>query len=245
MQIAKYNASGNDFLITHSFVSSDRSLLARRLCNRTSGVGADGLIVLLPHEKYDFAWEFYNSDGSDAAMCGNGARAAALYAFENSLASAQMQFLAGAGAIGATVSGEVVETELSAHTVLDRAIVENGVGFWLIDTGVPHLVALADLAVFDALPLGHLRRRYNANVNVATVQNGAIVVRTFERGVEGETLACGTGMAASFVRALEENLVQSPAKTYPKSGEELTLSLVGDRLHFKGAVRKVFETTVA
>ena len=244
MHITKYNASGNDFLITHTFVPSDRSALAARLCNRTSGIGADGFIVLLPHEKYDFQWEFYNLDGSDAAMCGNGARAAALYAFDNSLAQAQMQFLTGAGLIRASVSDDAVETELSAHKVIDNLIVENGAKFWLIDTGVPHLVTIGALAVFDALPLNDLRRKYNANVNVAYAENGALRVRSFERGVEGETLACGTGMAACFVRALAENLVKTTAKVYPKSGAELTLSLLNDRLHFKGAVKKVFATEI-
>lgn len=70
MQIAKYNASGNDFVIFHTFKEQDFSGLAMKLCHRQSGIGADGLIVLLPHDTYDFKWKFYNSDGSDAAMCG-------------------------------------------------------------------------------------------------------------------------------------------------------------------------------
>jgi len=76
MNIAKYCASGNDFLIFHSFVQKDRSELAKKLCDRNYGIGADGLIVLLPSLRYDFKWEFYNSDGSRANMCANGARAA-------------------------------------------------------------------------------------------------------------------------------------------------------------------------
>ena len=92
MQIAKYNANGNDFIIFHTFIEADRSALAQQLCHRQSGIGADGLIVLLPHAEYDFKWQFYNSDGSPASMCGNGTRACAHYAFTNHLAEASMRF---------------------------------------------------------------------------------------------------------------------------------------------------------
>ena len=87
MRVLKYNASGNDFVIFHSFVSKDRSELAKILCDRFNGIGADGLIVLLPFEN-GLKWEFYNNDGSYAAMCGNGARAALSYAAHNDLTNA-------------------------------------------------------------------------------------------------------------------------------------------------------------
>ena len=76
MQLHKYNANGNDFIIFHSFIKKDRSTLAIELCDRHKGLGADGLIVLIPHKDYDFEWEFYNADGSLANMCGNGSRVA-------------------------------------------------------------------------------------------------------------------------------------------------------------------------
>ena len=97
MFVAKYSANGNDFVIFHTFDKRDRTELAKELCNRQNGVGADGLIVLIPHAKYDFEWEFYNSDGSLAAMCGNGSRAAAHYAYINDIAPKKMSFLTGAG----------------------------------------------------------------------------------------------------------------------------------------------------
>jgi len=81
LALSKYNASGNDFVIFHTFKEADFSDLAKRLCDRHRGLGADGLIALVPHGEYDFAWRFYNSDGSEAAMCGNGSRAAAHYAY--------------------------------------------------------------------------------------------------------------------------------------------------------------------
>ena len=81
MNVAKYSANGNDFVLFHSFIKKDRSKLAKEICDRQNGIGADGLIVLVPHEIHDFEWEFYNSDGSTAEMCGNGSRACAHYAF--------------------------------------------------------------------------------------------------------------------------------------------------------------------
>ena len=93
MTYTKYSASGNDFVIFHTFIEKDYSELAIKLCNRTEGIGSDGLIALVPNSDHDFKWLFYNSDGSDAAMCGNGARACAHYAYSNNLAPADMKFL--------------------------------------------------------------------------------------------------------------------------------------------------------
>ena len=93
MKISKYCASGNDFVIITAFSNKNRSLLAKKLCDRFNGVGADGLIIILPDTNNDFKWEFYNSDGSVAKMCGNGARAAFMYAYENNLISKKAKFL--------------------------------------------------------------------------------------------------------------------------------------------------------
>ena len=103
MFISKYSASGNDFVILHSFKKEDRSELAKKLCDRKNGIGADGLIVLVPHKNLDFEWEFYNADGSYAAMCGNGSRATAHYAYNYGLANKEMKFLTGAGIISCKV----------------------------------------------------------------------------------------------------------------------------------------------
>lgn len=246
MTVAKYSASGNDFVLFHSFISRDRSELARTLCDRQGGVGADGLIVLVPHETYDFAWEFYNSDGSTAQMCGNGSRACAHYAFTNGLAPASMRFLTQAGVIGAEVKGEMVQSDLTPPKVLRRDIETDGRNWWLLDTGVPHLVTFdADMTHFDLAQARALRFEYNANVNIAAVNSdGSLHVRTYERGVEDETLACGTGMAACFYRAEREGLVQADAEVYPKSGETLYLGLVDDTITFKGLVRETFVTQI-
>lgn len=243
MQIAKYNASGNDFVIFHTFKKEDRSSLAKAVCDRQKGIGADGLIVLIPHETCDFEWEFYNSDGSDAAMCGNGTRACAHYAHTQGLALASMRFLTGAGVISSFVEGDVVETELTSVKECAKPFLEHGLTWYFYDTGVPHLVALVeDVNLFDKELARKMRYAYNANVNYASVQNGILHVRTYERGVEDETLACGTGMAASFYAAYSEKKVKESANVYPRSSEELFLRIENERLFFKGKVTCVFET---
>jgi diaminopimelate epimerase len=246
MTIAKYSASGNDFVIYHTFVKRDRSQIARRLCHSQEGVGADGLIVLLPHEAYDFEWQFYNADGSEAAMCGNGSRAAAHYAYSHGLAAAKMRFLTGAGVIEAEVDNSVVASELTAPKIIDKEIGAFGKRWWLIDTGVPHLVALVDTVdIFDLEEAATLRQKYDANVNIAAIKDGTLYVRTYERGVEGETLACGTGMAASFLRAYEEGRVPERMRVVPTGGETLELSVKNERLVLKGEVRHTFDALVA
>lgn len=243
MTYTKYSASGNDFVIFHTFIKKDYSEEAIKLCNRTEGIGADGLIVLVPNEKADFEWLFYNSDGSDASMCGNGTRACAHYAYTNNLAASSMQFLTGAGLIKSTVEDNVVETQLTAPIVIKEEFEQEGLTWYLVDTGVPHLVTIVDdLEKYDHEISSKMRYEHNANVNFAKIENGVIKVRTYERGVEGETLACGTGMAACFLRAWNLNLVQDKTFVYPKSEEELTLSFVDGTIYFKGAVKKVFIT---
>lgn len=245
MIYTKYSASGNDFVIFHSFIKKDYSQEAINLCNRTEGIGADGLIVLVPHEKYDFEWLFYNSDGSHAAMCGNGTRACAHYAYTNGLALKKMQFLTGAGVIESTVEKNIVETQLTKPIVLKEEFEQEGFTWYIVDTGVPHLVTIVDdLEKYDHNLASKMRYEYNANVNFAKIVEGKVYVRTYERGVEGETLACGTGMAACFLRANTLGLVGNIANVYPKSNEELTLTKKDEILYFKGAVKKVFTTSI-
>jgi diaminopimelate epimerase len=246
MMIAKYSASGNDFVLFHSFIKKERSETARQLCDRQNGIGADGLIVLLPHDTLDFEWQFYNSDGSTAEMCGNGSRACAHYAFANGLAPAEMVFLTQAGSIKAYVDGNMVQSDLTPPDIIDKDIEVNSKKWWLIDTGVPHLITFdADINAFDIHEARELRHKYNANVNIAHIEDdSSIRVRTYERGVEDETLACGTGMAAAFYRANREGLVGEYAKVYPKSGETLHLGLNEKTITFKGVVKNVFDTVV-
>lgn len=243
MFISKYSASGNDFVIFHSFVKKDRSRLAKQICNRFNGIGADGLVVVLPHESYDFEWEFYNSDGSVASMCGNASRAVAHYCVNEGLCKNKLAFLTGSGVIKAQVDEDFVTSDLTPPNVLQTNFDEFGKTWSLIDTGVPHLVTYVDdISDFDLVQAKKLREQYNANVNIYTKKEEGIYVRTYERGVEDETLACGTGMAACFLDGVNKKIIKNAIKAYPKSSEELVLSLEDGVIKFGGNVKKVFVT---
>ena len=242
MTITKYNASGNTFVIFHTNKRDDYSKLAIKLCKNEQ---TDGLIVVIPHTELDFEWLFYNNDGSTATMCGNGTRAVAHYAYDNKLAGSFVKFLTGAGKISCKVESDIVETTMPTPTVLNNSFEQLGFTWHLIDTGVPHLVTIVDdLNKFDLEICSKMRYEYNANVNFAKVENNTLKVRSYERGVEDETQACGTGMTACFVRALDLNLIQSVANVYPTSNELLILKKDELGLYFKGKVTKEYSKDI-
>ncbi|MDR2080685.1 MAG: diaminopimelate epimerase [Campylobacteraceae bacterium] len=242
MQVSKYSANGNDFIIFAAEKKIERSKLSRILCDRHEGVGADGLIVLLPSSEYDFEWQFYNSDGSAASMCGNGSRACAHYAFMNNIAPKNMRFLTGAGVISATIEGDMAEVELTKPEKLSEPFEKFGFTWHAYDTGVPHLVTIVnDCNMFNLDISQKMRYNYNANVNFMTIKSSnELLVRTYERGVEDETLACGTGMAAAFFTAFSMGLSASEATVIPKSEEPLFLRIKGEKILFKGRVKFIF-----
>jgi diaminopimelate epimerase len=242
MTVTKYSANGNDFVIYISKEKKDRSDEAKRLCHRQNGVGADGLVVLMPHPEYDFEWDFYNSDGSYASMCGNASRAVAHFAHEKGISKDnKAEFLTGAGVIRATINGMYVVSDMVPPKIIDTHIQEYGEVLWLIDSGVPHIVAIRDsVDEFDISWAREMREKYNANVNICTLQDDAMFVRTYERGVEDETLACGTGMVACFIRCFKEDKVPTQMKVHPKSGDELYVSYEDGIYRFGGKVTKTF-----
>jgi len=245
MTYTKYSASGNDFIIFHTFVEQDFSQKAIELCNRTEGIGADGLVALIPNNEADFKWLFYNSDGSVASMCGNATRAVAHYAYNNGLANSSMKFLTQAGLIESVVEEDVVQTQMTEPKLIKDEFEQEGFTWYLIDTGVPHLVTIVeDLEQYDHKLCEKMRYEYNANVNFAKVENKKLYVRTYERGVEGETKACGTGMVASFLRSHDLGLIDEKTLVYPISQEELTISKIEGKIYFKGAVKKIFTTSI-
>jgi len=240
--VTKYNASGNDFIIFHDREKKKRNELAKLLCHRQKGVGADGMVVLVPHPEYDFEWEFYNSDGSEATMCGNATRAVAHYAIEHGISiNGVAEFLTGAGVIRANVNGDYVVTDMLEPKILQKDIEEFGKNWWLIDTGVPHLVTqVKKIENFNIDEARELRNKYDANVNIYFIDENELYVRTYERGVEDETLACGTGIMASFVRAHTEGKLKDVTPVYPKSGEELYMEYDDGQYRFGGRVTKTF-----
>ncbi|NDJ27734.1 diaminopimelate epimerase [Campylobacter sp. MIT 12-8780] len=244
MKFYKYCASGNDFVLFYSDKKGDFKELAIKLCNRYSGIGADGLIVILPHEKYDFEWQFYNCDASEPAMCGNGSRAAAHFACHILKMKPNLSFLTKAGVIKANVEEDIVETQLTKVKDEVQSFEFEGKKWQICDTGVPHLVHFCeDLSEFDLKTCQILRQKYNANVNYAKIEHEKLLrVRTFERGVENETLACGTGMAACFYLGVLQSKLEKNIKVLPKSEEELSLRLDEEgNIFFQGKVRYCFE----
>ncbi len=242
MFVTKYDANGNDFVIFHDNEKKQRHELAKLLCDRHKGVGADGMVVLIPHSDYDFEWEFYNSDGSEAKMCGNATRAVAHYAVEHGISlDNRAEFLTGAGVITAEVNGLYVVTDMLEPKIIDTTIQEEGKDWWLIDTGVPHLVTeVEDIEEFDLEMARLLREKYDANVNIYTIKDDELHIRTYERGVEDETLACGTGMTACYVKARQEKKARDLCVLFPRSGDELYLEFKEGHYRFGGKVSKSF-----
>ncbi len=240
----KYCANGNDFLIFHSFIKKNRQELARSICNRFSGIGADGLVVLIPNDKYAYEWEFYNSDGSYASMCGNASRCVAHYAYSLGLAEQNHSFLSGAGEIAVQVQGDIVTSNLGKYHSLKPLGKISLYEWYYIDTGVPHIVAFVDSK--EEIPerkttlMQELRNEFDANVNFAyKIDSARIQVCTYERGVEDITLACGTGMAACFAIGNLYYGVKEKAMLIPPSGECVELMIHNGSISLKGKVKRV------
>ena len=196
--------------------------LTRLLCRRGLSVGADGMIFIEPSERHDFKWRFFNADGSEAEMCGNGGRCAARFAQRLGLAGAEMTFETIAGPVRARVDGRLVKLQLPipGEIRLDQELSLEGerISVDFINTGVPHtLLWLEDLEGVDIARLGPQIRFHphfqpaGTNVNlVRREENNLLALRTYERGVEAETLACGTGAVAAAAVAFRKRWVRSP-----------------------------------
>ena len=226
LSFTKMNGAGNDFVVLdnrHGQASLDAGAVAR-LCDRHRGVGADGVLAVeLPADgqpAVTFRMRYYNADGGEAEMCGNGARCFARFAARVSGSDAELlTFQTPAGLIRAHLDGEQVRLEMSVPTggtALGPLVLEDGTVFpaaYFLNTGVPHVVLPVDDAEqVDVKPLGRTVRHHarfapagtNANF-VQRVSPEEIILRTYERGVEGETLACGTGATASALVHAELN----------------------------------------
>lgn len=240
LHFTKMSGTGNDFIIVDNrelrIAKGEMAGLAKRLCHRQFSVGADGMIFIENTAGADFRWQFYNGDGSEAEMCGNGARCAARYAFTKGIAKKHMRFATLAGLIEAEMVGHNVKIRLTQPTniVLGRSIEIDGEERQIhsINTGVPHAVHfVSDNAETPVKKWGRLIRHHRlfepagTNVNFVQLPENELHVRTYERGVEDETLACGTGAVASALIAALHGHVTSPVKVRTTGGDEL-------RIHF-------------
>jgi diaminopimelate epimerase len=243
LHFSKYQANGNDFILIDHRDSSwnpSRSEISR-LCHRRYGIGADGLILLTRVDGYDFGMKNYNSDGGECTMCGNGGRSILRFASDLEISSGESRFLA----IDGEHSGRVIGQTVSIRMQSVAGISETPAGY-VLDTGSPHLVIqVSGLIDYDVVGEGRKIRNSaqfmpnGINVNFYERKEDRIFLRTYERGVEDETLSCGTGAIATAI-VTGSNLVHCLGGElrveYRKSAPDRI-----DDIWFSGKVEKTFE----
>ncbi len=274
----KMSGSGNDFIVidNRNKIVKTASAFARKYCNRE---GVDGLLLVEKsrQESADFKMVYYNSDGSRASFCGNGARCISLFAYLNKIAPSKMSFESDAGLITAEVKNDTkCHPELVSGSNTVKVKMPSPKNFKLdfdltaavpianpsacygasknfeasfVNTGVPHTVIFVkDIKNVDVNKLGRLIRFHKkfapagTNVNfVKILGKNKLQVRTYERGVEAETLACGTGVVASSVISIMKKYVSSPVSVLTQGGETLKVYYDGKTAYFEGKVSLVFE----
>ena len=262
IRFTKLSGSGNDFIFIDNRdgkYDADKMInFVRAVCRRGLSVGADGLMFIEPSEKADFKWRFFNANGSEAEMCGNGGRCAVRFARQIGIRKEAVSFETIAGMIDATISGSRVRLCMTqpfdfkpgVRVSLDGREVDLD----FLNTGVPHAVwYVEDAEAAEVFRDGRLIRRHEAfapagtNANFCQVTGPrAIKIRTYERGVEDETLACGTGTVASAILAASRGMVEPPVDVAVRSGEILTISFTGRGsevrdVYMEGDTRLVYE----
>ena len=258
----KMSGAGNDFVIidnrTIAIPLVDQPELARKICRRMFSVGADGLIFIEKSTKADFGWNFYNADGSVAEMCGNGSRCAARFAYRHKIAGKKMKLETLAGIVEAEICEEddVVRVKMIQpfDFRLDLSLrlddVERSVAY--VNTGVPQAVIFVDE---DDAPVKKWGRKVrfhelfepkgtNANF-VKVLEDGRLKVRTYERGVEDETMACGTGAVAAALFASMFKGMDAPVEVITSGGDMLTILFdlhdgpVAENVYLQGPTRLI------
>ena len=250
INFTKYEGNGNDFIIIDDRkeeFSEDNVLMISKLCDRKFGIGADGLILLRKHKAHDFQMIYFNSDGNESSMCGNGGRCLVSYALQLDIDLKTNSFLA----IDGIHKFKVVDNEiyLKMNDVKD-IIVKNGYNF--LNTGSPHVVQIVEnVDEINVYEQGKkIRRQFQemngVNVNFVSFDNDIIKCRTFERGVENETLSCGTGVVAVALYVFKKKKISDNKIIVSTSGGSLSVSFKNDGNSFreiwlKGDINKIFD----
>jgi len=261
LQFLKMSASGNDFIVIDNREGSadrlfpDTPEFVKKVCRRRLSVGADGLILIEKSATVDFAWRFYNADGSVAEMCGNGGRCAARFAYVKGIAGQTMAFATLAGTMKAQVNqdGSVkLQLGVPQDLKLDYPIWLDNKELFVssVDTGVPHTILLTEhLERAPVEKLGRPIRRHKmfpkgTNVDfVEVIDRENVRIRTYERGVEGETYACGTGAVAAGVVLNAKGLVGGTVNVWTQGGDVVKVYVDGD-VYLEGSARIVYEGTL-
>lgn len=222
MLFYKYQGTGNDFILVDNRNSQANKSKSRiqSLCNRKFGIGSDGIIFLEAHSDYDFVMDFYNPDASQS-FCGNGSRCAVAFANFLGLINESCSFLAIDGPHKAKISSSYVEVLMG-----DVCNIEENAEFYYLDTGSPHYVAVeSEIDDIDMVAYGsnvRYNKRFEAegtNVNVIEKSSTGIRMRTYERGVENETLSCGTGVTASALVAMKKGWFEKELEVTTRGGD--------------------------
>ena len=231
LEFEKYEGAGNDFVIIDN---RDRSIELTKqqvsfLCNRHFGIGADGLMLLEPSGKSDFKMVYFNSDGNESTMCGNGGRCIVKFAQKQGVVAASRTSFE---AIDGLHHAEFLDGNLVKLGMNNVSAIERSKEAYFLDTGSPHWVEFVEE---DVNQMDLLKRakaiRYNArfkaegtNVNYAQVSGASLVMRTYERGVENETLACGAGATATAIAAHAHGVLSQNSIALRTPGGELQVS---------------------
>ena len=260
LSFVKLVGSGNDFVVIDrrrkgKISRSQGARLAKKLCDRRWAVGADGLVILEPSRRADFRMRIFNPDGSEAEMCGNASRCASLYVAGP---RGRVTFETLAGLLEARVRGTLVKVKLpkphSFRRNLKATVCGKKLTLHAIVASVPHAILFVenpnriDVECWgEAIRHHPLFRPRGTNVDFVKVRgHRAIEIRTYERGVEGETLSCGTGSTASALVAAKLKGLTSPITVLTKGGEELRIFFEDccgefENVFLEGRVSKVFE----
>jgi diaminopimelate epimerase len=264
VEFTKVQASGNDFIILDNREDalggkiSDFGAFAKFACRRRYSVGADGVLVLEGSKRADFKMRIFNPDGSEVAMCGNGIRSSVLYAYTNNWCGPSMKVESGAGVSDARIENTSIKVKMTPPKDI-RLDMNIGLGNTIFNihtanTGVPHAVHFADNVKGYPVREAGAKLRYHklfepegTNVDfVEVIDKSTIYVRTYERGVEAETFACGTGVVAAALVSHLVNGTEQPVSAITRGGDVLKihfkkeLNLVRD-VYLEGEAHIVFE----
>lgn len=253
INFTKYQGTGNDFVIIDNRDGSHNTLDVKKLCDRKFGVGADGLMLLENEEGYDFKMVYYNSDGAISSMCGNGGRCLVHFAKSLGIFNTKCKFIAIDGEHLGEVNDGIVSLKMNDLSKLDKRGKET-----VLDTGSPHFIKFVDqmpqenfVSLASAIRNSEEFKKEGINVNFIQVDGNKIAIRTFERGVEDETLSCGTGVTAAAIAAHAQAESKSGDFSYHliTQGGELKVTFEYENGLYKnvwliGSANKVFTGTI-